>query len=80
MIIPAEWALSIMVPIFKGKGNIWNCSCFRAVKLLEHGMEVVERVFGKRLSGIVAVDEMEFGFVPERGATDTVIILRRMQE
>ena len=40
----AEWALSIVVPIFKEKGDIRNCSCHRAVKPLEHGMEVVERV------------------------------------
>ena len=42
--MPAEWALSIVVPIFKGKGDIWNCSCYRAVKPLEHGIKVVERL------------------------------------
>ena len=40
----AEWALNTVVPIFKGKGYIRNCSCYRAVKLLEHGMKGVERV------------------------------------
>ena len=78
--ITAEWALSIMVPIFMGKGDIRNCSCYGAVKLLEHGMKVEERVFEKRLSRIVSVDEMQFGFMPERGAIDAVFILRRMQE
>ena len=47
--MPAEWALSIVVPIFKGKGDIRNCSCYVALKLLEHGMKVVERVLQKRL-------------------------------
>ena len=47
--ISAEWALSIVVPIFKWKGDIRNCSCYRAVKLLDHGMKVVDRVFDKRL-------------------------------
>ena len=37
--LPVELALSIMVPIFKGK-----CDS-RAVKLLEHGMKMVEMVF-----------------------------------
>ena len=36
-----EWALSIVVAIFKGKGVIRNCSCYGAVQLLEHGMKVV---------------------------------------
>ena len=42
--MPVEWALCIVVPIFKGKGDIRNCSCYEAVKFLEHGMKVVERV------------------------------------
>ena len=34
--MPVEWALSIVISIFKGKGDIRNCSCYRAEKLLEH--------------------------------------------
>ena len=45
--MPAEQALSIVVTIIKGKGDIWNCNCYRAVELLEHGMKVVDRVFEK---------------------------------
>ena len=55
-----------MAPIFKGKSDIWNCSCHSAVKLLEHGMKVMERVFEKRLCIIVSVDEMQFGLMPNR--------------
>ena len=47
--MPVEWALRIVVPIFKGKGDIGNCSCNRAVKLLEHGMNAVEMVLKKVL-------------------------------
>ena len=61
--MPAEWALSIVVPIFKGKGDIRNCRCYRAMKLLEHGMKVVERVLEKMLCKIVSVDGMQFGFM-----------------
>ena len=39
--MPAEWALSIVAPIIKGTGDIRNCTCYRAVKLHEHGMKVV---------------------------------------
>ena len=78
--MPSEWALSIVVPIFKGKDDIRNCSCNRAVNLLEHGMKVVERVLGKRLSKIVSLDEAQFGFMPERGTIDAIFILRRMQD
>ena len=48
-----KWALSIVVPIFKGNSDIRNCRCYRAVKLFVHGMKVVERVLEKRLCGTV---------------------------
>ena len=37
----------ILVPVIMGNGDIRNCRCYGAVKLLEHGMKVVERVLGK---------------------------------
>ena len=58
--MPSEWALRIVAPIFKGKGDIRNSSCHRAVKLLKHGMKVVERVIEKRLHSIVIADGMQF--------------------
>ena len=60
--MPAEWAQGIVVPIFKEKGHIRKCSCYGAVKHLEHDMKVVERVLVKRLCRIVTVDEMHFWF------------------
>ena len=29
---------------FHGKGEIRNCSCYRALKLHEHGLKVIEKV------------------------------------
>ena len=45
--MPVEWTLSVVLPIFMGKGDTSNCSYHRAVKLLEHGMNAVERVLQK---------------------------------
>ena len=45
--MPVEWVLSIVVQIFKGKCDIRSCSCYSDVKLLRHGMNVVERVLEK---------------------------------
>ena len=58
--MPDEWTLSIVVPIFKGKGVIRNCSCYGAVKLLEHGKDVVKVCWKKGF--MVSADEMQFGF------------------
>ena len=42
--MPCDWALSFVVPIFKGKGDAMNCMAYRGVKLLEHAMRIVEKV------------------------------------
>ena len=78
--MPAEWALGIVVPIFKGKSDIRNCSCYRAVKLLKHDMKMAERVLEKIICRTVSVDDMQFCFMPEKGTIDAVFILRRMPE
>ena len=61
-----------MVPFLRGRDDVSNCGCYRAVKLLEHEMKVVERVLEESLRRIVSVDEMQIGFMPERGTSDSV--------
>ena len=55
--------LSIVIPIFMGKGDIrkyiYIYICYRSVKLLVHGMKVVERVLLKWPCRLVTVDEMK---------------------
>ena len=40
--MPREWELSTLIPIYKGKGDPMECGSYRAIKLLEHGMKVLE--------------------------------------
>ena len=47
--MPDSWRKSMLVPVYKGKGDPKKCGNYRSVKLLEHGMKVVERVFESRL-------------------------------
>ena len=44
--MPIESALGVVAQIIKGEDHIRNCSCHRALKLLEHGI-VMERVLKK---------------------------------
>ena len=78
--IPDDWKCSVMVPIFKGKGDTMSCGSYRGVKLLEHAMKVVERILEKRLRSIAGVDEMQCGFMPGKGTTDALFTVRRLQE
>ena len=45
--MPESWKRSTVVPLYKGKGNVLEHGNYRTVKLLEHGMKVVECVFEK---------------------------------
>ena len=47
--MPHDWRTSTVVSIYKKKGSVMNCERYRGVKLLEHGMKVVERLLEKRL-------------------------------
>lgn len=78
--MPEDWKQSTLVPIYKGKGSVMECGSYRGVKLLEHGMKLVERVLEKRLREVVKIDEMQYGFMPGKGTVGAIFIVRRMQE
>ena len=62
--------------ILQGKGDFQDCSCHRAVMILENGMKVVDIVVEKRHHSIVTVDEVILGITPERRTLCAVHILR----
>ena len=37
--MPEDWKTSVMVPIYKGYGDVTNCIAYRG-KLLKHGMKI----------------------------------------
>ena len=47
--IPDDWRKNILVPMYKGNVDPLVCSLYRAIKLLEQSMKVLERVLEKRL-------------------------------
>jgi len=42
--IPDDWKSSILLPVFKGKRDTMECGSYRAIKLLDRAMKVIERV------------------------------------
>jgi hypothetical protein len=53
---------------------------YRGVKLLEHCMKIVERVFERRLREVVEVNDMQCGFMPGKGTIDALFMVRMLQE
>ena len=52
-----------------------ECGSYRAIKLLEHGMKVLER----RLRMKVKIDDMQFGFMSGKGTVDATFIVRQLK-
>ena len=78
--MPDEWKTSVIVTILKGKGNVMSCGSYRGVKLQEHAMKIVERTLERRIRTLVNFNDMQFGFMPGKGAVDAISIVKRMQE
>ena len=57
-----------------------ECGSYRAIKLLERAMKVIERAFERRIREQVHIDDMQFGFRPGKGTTDAIFIVRQLQE
>jgi len=78
--MPTDWDRSWMINVYKGKGDALQCGSYRGIKLLEHAMKVFERVMEVRLRQRLHIDDMQFGFMPGKGTTDAVFIVRQVQE
>ena len=78
--IPSAWRDSVLVPIFKEKGDIQECKNYRGIKLLTHTFKIWERVLDRRVRECTDIHESQFGFMPGRSTTDATFILKQTIE
>jgi hypothetical protein len=78
--IPEDWEKSFILNLYKGKGDALNRGNYRELKLTEHVMKVMERIVDEMIRELISIDEMQFAFVPGRGTTDAIFIIRQLQE
>ena len=78
--IPEDWEMSFILNLYKGKGDTLNRGNYGGLKLTEHAMKVMERIVDGMIREMIAIDEMQFAFVPGRGTTDAIFIIRQLQE
>ena len=75
-----EWRKSILIPIFKNRGDVQNCSNYRGIKLLSHSMKIWERIVEARLRSMVKISEQQFGYMQKKSTTDAMFALRILME
>ena len=78
--MPEEWRDSVIVPIFKEKGDIQDCGNYIGIKMISHTMKIWERVIDRRLREETTIGEEQFGFMPGRGTTDAIFSARQVIE
>ena len=78
--MPEEWRRSILVTIFKNKGNVQNCNNYRGIKLMSHTMKLWEKVIEHRLRRVTSVTQNQFGFMPGRSTIEAIFLIRQLME
>ena len=81
-VVPVDWALAIIVPLFKGKGSIQECSNYRGISLLSVVGKLYARVLINRIRDKTegAILEIQSGFRRGRGCADQTFIVRQICE
>ena len=66
--MPVSFSFSVIVPVVKVRnGDAIKCSNYRPVSLVKMFSKVLELYFFSRLESYLKVDELQFGFVPNKG-------------
>ena len=71
-----KWRRSVLIPIYKNKGDAQCCENYRGIKLMSHTMKVWERIIETRLRDRVEIKKQQYGFMPGKGTTDAMFALR----
>ena len=78
--MPEEWRRSVLIPIYKNKGDAQCCGNYRGIKLMSHTMKVWERIIETRLRDRVEISKQQYGFMPGKGTTDAMFALRMLMK
>ncbi len=71
---------SVIIPIYKEKGDIQDCGNYRGIKPMSHTMKIWERIIDRRLREETTIGVEQFGFMPGRGTTDAIFAVRQLME
>ena len=78
--MPDKWRKSVLVPLYKGKGDIKECGNYRGIKFMSHTMKLWGRIIEARIRKEVTIADLQFGFMPGRSTTDAIFYLRVLLE
>ncbi|KFD56795.1 hypothetical protein M513_02472, partial [Trichuris suis] len=74
------WKTSITIPIWKGKGDIADCSTYRPIRLTSHTLKILERIIDARVRDIIHITNNQHGFRKGSSTTDALHGIRLLME
>ena len=80
--IPPEWRRSIIVPLYKGKGDRRDCGNYRGISLLSVPGKIFARVLLDRIRPHLIQHQRpeQSGFTPKKSTVDRILALRVLIE
>ena len=78
--VPTDWEQSFIVCLYTGKDDALDRGNYGGLKLTEQAMKILERIVHGLIRQVVSIDDSQFGFVPGRGTTDAIFVVRQLQE
>ena len=79
--MPEEWRSSVLIPIYKNKGDAQCCRNYKGIKLMSHTNEDMGEA---RLRHRVEISKQQYRFMLGKRTTDAMfalrILLRKVQE
>ena len=78
--MPEEWRDSVLIPMFKNKGDVQSCSNCSGIQLISHTMKLWERIVKRRLRSDLTFSNEQYCFMPGKRTTDALFALRVLME
>ena len=76
--VPTDWEQSFIVCLYKGMGDALDRGNYQGLKLTEQAMKILERIVDALIRKVESIDDSQFGFVPGRGTTDALFVVRQL--
>ncbi|XP_072398114.1 uncharacterized protein [Diabrotica undecimpunctata] len=78
--MPNAWRESVMVSLYKDKGDVRDCKNYRGKKFMSHTMKIRNRTVEQSLRRETSMGEEQFKFMPGRRTTAALFALRELIE
>ena len=78
--IPTDRRDSVIIPVYKEKGDIHDCGNYRGIKLMSHTMKIWVWIIDRGLRGKSTIGDEQIGFMPGRGTTNAIFAVRQLME